>query len=87
MFGGVAEYSKLIAEKAGLSKHDSFRAYISGYVHDIGKVGIPDKILNKTKSLTKDEYEIIKTHTTIGGEVLKAPPACTGCERHCGPSS
>ncbi|MGI9534020.1 MAG: HD-GYP domain-containing protein [Thermodesulfobacteriota bacterium] len=70
----VAEYSKLIAEKAGLSKQECFKAYISGYVHDIGKVGIPDNILNKTMSLTKDEYEIIKTHTTIGGEILRAHP-------------
>ena len=70
----VAEYSKLIAEKAGLSKEDCFKAYISGYIHDIGKVGIPDNILNKNKSLTKEEYEIIKTHTTIGGEILRAHP-------------
>jgi len=70
----VAEYSKMIAEKAGLSKEECFRAYISGYLHDIGKIGIPDNILNKDKSLTKEEYEIIKTHTIIGGEILKAHP-------------
>lgn len=70
----VAEYSKLIAEKAGLSESECFQAYLSGYVHDIGKVGIPDKILNKSMSLTKDEYEVIKTHTTIGGEILRAHP-------------
>ena len=70
----VAEYSKLIAEKAGLSKNECVQAYLSGYVHDIGKVGIPDNILNKNKSLTKEEYEIIKTHTTIGGEILRAHP-------------
>lgn len=73
----VAEYSKLIAEKAGLNKQECFKVYISGYVHDIGKVGIPDNILNKNKSLTKEEYEIIKSHTTIGGEILRAHPLAT----------
>ena len=70
----VAEYSKLIADKAGLSKQECFRAYISGYVHDIGKVGIPDYILNKIISLTKEEFEIIKNHTIIGGEIMRAHP-------------
>jgi len=41
---------------------------------NIGKIGIPDSILNKTTSLTKEEFELIKTHTTIGGEILKAHP-------------
>ena len=38
----VAEYCKLLAEKAGLSKEEIIKAYLSGYVHDIGKIGIPD---------------------------------------------
>lgn len=70
----VAEYSRLLAQKAGLSKDDMLKAYMCGYVHDIGKIGIPDSILNKTTSLTKEEFELIKTHTTIGGEILKAHP-------------
>ena len=70
----VAEYCKLIAEKAGLPKQDIFKAYISGYLHDIGKIGIPDSVLNKSTSLTKDEFELIKTHTTIGGEIVRAHP-------------
>jgi len=70
----VAEYSGLLAQKAGLSKDDMLKAYMCGYVHDIGKIGIPDSILNKTTSLTKEEFELIKTHTTIGGEILKAHP-------------
>ncbi len=70
----VAEYSRLLAQKAGLSKDDMLKTYMCGYVHDIGKIGIPDSILNKTTSLTKEEFELIKTHTTIGGEILKAHP-------------
>jgi len=70
----VAEYCKLLAEKAGMSKQDIFKAYISGYLHDIGKIGIPDKVLNKNTSLSKDEFELIKTHTKIGGEIVRAHP-------------
>ncbi len=70
----VAEYSKLLAHKAGLSKDDILKAYISGYLHDIGKIAIPDNILNKTTSLSKEEFELIKTHTTVGGEIIRAHP-------------
>jgi len=70
----VAEYSKLLAEKAGMSGEDLFKAYISGYLHDIGKIAIPGSVLNKATSLTKDEFELIKTHTTIGREIIRAHP-------------
>ena len=70
----VAEYSKLLAEKAGLPDKDIFKAYISGYLHDIGKIGIPDSVLNKTTSLTKEEFELMKSHTTIGSEIIRAHP-------------
>ena len=70
----VAEFSRLLAEKAGLSRDEIDQAYICGYVHDIGKIGIPDSILNKTTSLTKEEFELIKTHPIIGGEILRAHP-------------
>lgn len=46
--------------------------YHSSPLHDIGKVGIPDKILLKPGKLTPQEFEIMKTHSTIGGETLKA---------------
>ena len=70
----VAEYSKLLAEKAGMPKEDIFKSYISGYLHDLGKIAIPDSVLNKTTSLTKEEFELIKTHTTVGGEIIRAHP-------------
>ncbi len=70
----VAEYSKLLAEKAGLHNEDIFKSYISGYLHDIGKIAIPDTVLNKTTSLSKEEFELIKTHTTVGGEIIRAHP-------------
>ena len=70
----VAEYSKLLAEKAGLSADEIFKSYISGYLHDIGKIVIPDAVLNKTTSLTREEFELVKTHTTVGSEIIRAHP-------------
>ena len=70
----VAEYSKLLAEKSGLSKDEIFKSYISGYLHDIGKIAIPDVVLNKTTSLTKEEFELVKTHTTVGSEIIRGHP-------------
>jgi len=46
--------------------------YNSAILHDIGKVGVPDAILLKPGKLTKDEFEVIKTHTTLGGDALRA---------------
>ena len=67
----VAEYSALIGERAGWTE-DAIRnlKYIA-LLHDIGKVGIPDNVLNKPGKLTEEEFNIIKSHTTIGGEILK----------------
>lgn len=70
----VAEYSKLIAEKLNLPKHEILKAYLGGYLHDIGKVGIPDAILNKNDSLSKDEYNIIKYHPKIGAQIIEDHP-------------
>jgi len=67
----VAEYSRLLALKYGLSKEESDLICFASPMHDIGKVGIPDSILNKPGKLTQDEYEIMKTHPTIGYEMLK----------------
>jgi len=67
----VAEYSKLLAQKVNLSSDDVNRLFIASPMHDIGKIGVPDAILNKPGKLTPDEWEIMKTHTQIGYEILK----------------
>lgn len=66
----VAYYSKLIAE--GLNKGKEFEEIIfySSPLHDIGKIGIEDSILFKKGKLTPEEYEKMKTHTTIGYDIL-----------------
>jgi HD-GYP domain-containing protein (c-di-GMP phosphodiesterase class II) len=67
----VAEYSKVLALGYGLSAEDAELLKMASPMHDIGKVGIPDAILNKPGKLTKDEFERIKDHTIIGYDLLK----------------
>lgn len=67
----VAEYSYLIGLKYGLTPDDAMLLKIAAPMHDVGKIGIPDHILNKPGSLSKDEFDCIKTHTTIGYDILK----------------
>jgi len=67
----VAEYSKILALKIGINKKEAEILKHASPMHDIGKVGIPDSILNKPGKLTKDEFEIMKNHSQIGYEMLK----------------
>jgi len=67
----VADYSYLLAKLAGLDEDDANILKMASPMHDIGKVGIPDNILNKPGKLTSEEFEIIKTHSTLGYEMLK----------------
>ena len=67
----VAKYTSLLAKELGYSDEEIEKFYNIALLHDIGKIGIPDEILNKPGSLTDDEYQIMKSHTTRGYEVLK----------------
>ena len=67
----VAEYSKLIALKLGINEQEAEILKLASPMHDIGKVGIPDNILNKPGKLTPEEFEIMKTHAQLGYEMLK----------------
>ena len=67
----VAEYTKLIAEKAGYSKADVEKFYNIGVMHDIGKINVPDEILKKPGKLTDEEFVIMKQHALNGYEILK----------------
>ena len=66
----VSEYSVLIGEKLGLSEEDIKRLRIGGLFHDVGKIGVPDNILQKNGKLSEDEYSEIKKHPTIGAHIL-----------------
>ena len=67
----VAEYSVLIAKELGWEQKDIINLRHAAHLHDIGKIGIPDTILNKPTRLTEEEYAVIKEHTVIGAEILK----------------
>jgi response regulator RpfG family c-di-GMP phosphodiesterase len=67
----VAEYSKILALKLGISDDEAEMLKLASPMHDIGKVGIPDNILNKPGKLTPEEFEIMKTHAQLGFDMLK----------------
>ncbi len=70
-FKRISQFSSMMSEYMGLSKSDKDNIMYAGPMHDIGKIGIPDRILLKSGGLTNDEFDIMKSHTTIGGELLK----------------
>ena len=70
----VSQYAKLLANHMGLSPDEVFITELSGLVHDLGKITIPEKILNKKSALSDDEYKIIKSHTDTGHEMLRTHP-------------
>ena len=55
-----------------MSEEDCERVYYSALLHDVGKIGIPDEIINKDGRLTDEEYEIIKQHPVIGEQILSS---------------
>ncbi len=67
----ISLYSRVLSERLG--RHDEFveTMYYASPMHDIGKIGIPDSILLKPGKLTAEEFEIMKTHTTIGAKILR----------------
>ena len=82
----VAEYSKKIAEIYGKSEHECNEIYIAGLLHDVGKIGIPNGIINKDSKLTDEEFAVIKTHPVIGADILRridaAPFISVGAHYH-----
>jgi response regulator RpfG family c-di-GMP phosphodiesterase len=67
----VSEYCRLLAEKLGLPPREVEILWLASPLHDVGKVGIPDAILNKPGKLTPEEFEVIKTHSQSGYDMLK----------------
>ena len=67
----VAYWGREIAKQIGLSSEKVDEVYFGGILHDIGKIGIEDEILNKKGRLTPEEYDKIKQHTVIGYEIIK----------------
>lgn len=82
----VAEYSKEIARRAGLPKETQDDIYMMGLLHDVGKIGVPDAIINKPAHLTEDEFTVIRNHPVMGARILKNirdfPKLITGARWH-----
>jgi putative two-component system response regulator len=66
----VAKYAREIARRSGWSGERQKSIYLIGLLHDIGKIGIPDEIINKAGRLTDEEYAVIKTHPVQGDRIL-----------------
>jgi len=66
----VAEYSREIARRFGKSEAACRNIYISALLHDVGKIGVPNTIINKNGPLTKEEYDVVKEHPVIGAQIL-----------------
>lgn len=67
----VARYSRELGRRMGKMPEELEEIYFIAMLHDIGKIGVPDTIINKTSKLSDDEYNVIKTHPGIGAEILK----------------
>lgn len=67
----VALLSRLLAQEAKLDSHFVERIYMAGLLHDVGKIGVPEAVLQKTGKLTPEEYEQIKKHPEIGARILR----------------
>lgn len=69
--GRVAEYSKEIARRYGYTKKHQDEIYMMGLLHDVGKIGVPDAVINKPSKLTDEEFQFIKKHPELGDRILK----------------
>ncbi len=82
----VARYSKMLAQKKGLSSEKCQQIFMMGILHDIGKVGVSSKIINKPSRLTDQEFAQMKAHPVIGSSILEKvsllPELKTGARWH-----
>ena len=70
----VSQFSRILAEDGGLPANKVSRIALGGFLHDLGKISVPDAILNKPDKLTAEEYEVIKTHPEVGSRLLADHP-------------
>ena len=84
--GRVAEYAREISRRYGYPKKRRNEIYMMGLLHDVGKIGIPDSVINKPGRLTDEEYELIKSHPATGARILskakEIPKMAVGARWH-----
>jgi putative nucleotidyltransferase with HDIG domain len=68
----VSQLCVVIATELDIHREQLVRVRLAGLLHDVGKIGVPDSILNKPDVLTHDEYEQMKTHSVLGAAIIKA---------------
>ena len=82
----VADYSREIAKRYGYDEDRQEEIYMMGLLHDVGKIGVPDQVINKPARLTDEEFAMIKQHPAKGAEILKTvsemPKLVTGARWH-----
>ncbi|MBE5924128.1 MAG: response regulator [Lachnospiraceae bacterium] len=82
----VAFYASEIAKRSGYSEKEQKDIYMMGLLHDVGKIGVPDTVINKPAKLTEDEFDKIKNHPVMGARILKnireMPKLATGARWH-----
>jgi putative nucleotidyltransferase with HDIG domain len=69
--GRVAKYSTVIAHEMNMSAEDLDKLKIAALLHDVGKIGVDDRVLKKPGSLTPEEFEVMKSHTTKGANIMR----------------
>src|ERR1035438_8414993 len=75
----IAALSILFGQTLGLNEDQLFALYCGSYLHDIGKVAVPEGIWMKPGKLNRAEFSVMKTHTVIGYEMCRSIPAFSGC--------
>ncbi|MBQ7469412.1 MAG: HD-GYP domain-containing protein, partial [Pseudobutyrivibrio sp.] len=82
----VAAYSKEIAKRYGYDVKSQEKIFMMGLLHDVGKIGVPDEVINKPGRLTDDEFAAIKKHPGLGGKILgnikEMPELAAGAKWH-----
>jgi diguanylate cyclase (GGDEF)-like protein len=82
----VAEWSAAVAEQLGLADEEILRVRLGGWLHDVGKIAVPDGILTKPGKLTEEEWDVVRTHPAVGDELLRNFPelalACRAVRHH-----
>jgi len=71
----VARYSELMARALGLSAKETDELAFAARVHDVGKIFVPERVLNKSGPLTDEEFYLVRMHARVGGEIVSALPA------------
>ena len=84
--GRVAQYSKEIAERFGYDEKQQEKIFMMGLLHDVGKIGVPDEVINKPGRLSEEEFAKIQKHPAIGGRILgnikEMPELAAGAKWH-----